>query len=101
MCCIINETTTTLPRGFADLPLSLSSHKQFRKVGIHYPAREPYSAPFSHSVRPRISIFTLQEGMSVFFYIVISLLRLFLATADAQPDSISVGSAAAKKNVFL
>ena len=36
-----------------------------------------------------------------FFYIVISLLRLFLATADAQPDSISVGTAAAKQRVFL
>ena len=36
-----------------------------------------------------------------FFYIVISLLRLFLATADAQTDSISVGTAAAKQRVFL
>jgi hypothetical protein len=39
--------------------------------------------------------------MSLFFYIVINLLRLFLATADGQPDSISVGSAAAKQRVFV
>jgi hypothetical protein len=34
-------------------------------------------------------------------YIVISLLRLFLATADAQPGHTSVGSAAAKHRVYV